>query len=68
MACLTNYTIQCTDKISGKKGCFFFDIEHWKETGEFLAIGPVYPDLESFYSKGETETGIKRQACYIERN
>jgi len=64
MACLTNYTVQCVDVISGEKGCFLFDQEHWAATGEFAAIGPVYPDLDSFYAG---TTPDQRQSCYLER-
>lgn len=68
MACLTNYTIQCRDCITGETGCFFFDETHWQKTGEFKAVGPVYPNLAEFYAMGETDAGIVRRACYLERN
>lgn len=42
MACLMNYTIQCTDVVSGETGCFLFDTAHWQETGEFKAVSPVF--------------------------
>lgn len=64
MACLTNYTIQCVDIVSGKTGCFLFDTDHWQKTGEFKAIGEVYPDLNIFYL---TTTTDQRKACYLER-
>ena len=67
MACLTNYTVQCVDRASGKTGCFFFDESHWQKTGEFIAVGPVYPGLVEFYATGEKDTGILRRACYLER-
>lgn len=44
-----NYTIQCTDQLSGKTGCFLFDEKKWVETGKFFAVGPVYPDLVEFF-------------------
>lgn len=50
---LTNYTVQCTDQISGKVGCFLFDLYKWKATGKFYAVSEVYPDLYEFY-KGTT--------------
>ena len=49
MACLMNYTTQCRDVVSGKTGCFLFDVEHWKKTGEFRATSPVFPSLIEFY-------------------
>jgi len=66
MGCLMNYTVQCTDVISGKKGCFLFDVEHWQRTGEFRAVSPVLPDLDAFY-KWDNAHGIKRKSAYIER-
>jgi len=62
--CLTNYTIQCRDVASGKKGCFLFDTEHWQRTGEFLAISPVYADLDEFYREVPSD---QRKPCYLER-
>lgn len=64
MACLTNYTVQCKDINSGKTGCFFFDIPHWQQTGEFKATSPVYADLNEFYSR---TIPADRQSAYIER-
>jgi hypothetical protein len=64
MACLMNYTIQCVDVVSGKKGCFIFDEEHWQRTGEFKAVSEVYRDLYDFY-KGTTAE--QRQSRYLER-
>lgn len=66
MACLTNYTVQCTDISSGKKGCFLFDIAHWQATGEFKAISPVMPDLDAFYH-WDYANGNNRKSCYVER-
>ena len=64
MACLTNYTIQCKDVASGKTGCFLFDTDHWKKTGEFLAVSEIFPDLDTFY---HGTTSAQRQSCYLER-
>lgn len=64
MVCLTNYTIQCTDVTTGKKGCFFFDQDHWTQTGEFKATGPIYPDLYALYKNTSPE---QRKSCYLER-
>jgi hypothetical protein len=64
MACLTNYTVQCTDITTGKKGCFFFDQTHWQETGEFKATGEIYPDLQTFY---ENTAPKDRKSIYLER-
>ena len=64
MACLTNYTVQCKDVASGETGCFFFDQEHWKATGEFKAVGPVFSDLYAFYAA--TDPG-QRQGSYLVR-
>lgn len=62
--CLTNYCIQCVDVTTGEKGCFLFDQEHWADTGEFKAVGPVFPDLNSFYAGTSPD---KRHSLYIER-
>lgn len=64
MACLTTYTIQCADVDSGKTGCFLYDQKHWQLTGEFKAIGPVYPDLIPFFKNTPKE---KIQGIYLER-
>lgn len=64
MACLTNYAVQCRDVTTGKVGCFFFDLEHWQTTGEFKAIGKVWPDLESFFRGEPAES---RKSIYLER-
>jgi len=64
MACLTNYTVQCTDVVSGLVGCFLFDTMHWQKTGEFKAISPVFSDLAAFYN---ATTHDQRKACYLER-
>lgn len=64
MACLTNYTVQCRDIVSGEIGCFFFDQLHWQQTGEFKAIGKVYSDLDMFYKHTLADD---RKACYLER-
>ena len=64
MACLTNYTVQCTDVTTGETGCFLFDVTHWQATGEFKALSEVYVDLDAFY-RGTTVD--QRKSCYIER-
>lgn len=61
---LMNYTCQCTDQVSGQKGCFLYDVAKWKETGLFYAIGPVYDDLVAFYS---SPCGEKRESIYESR-
>ena len=66
MACLTNYTVQCTDVDSGKTGCFLFDEGHWQRTGEFKAIGAVCRDLDEFY-RWDNAHGQRRAARYLER-
>ena len=50
---MTNYTTQCKDQLSGKVGCFLYDIARYVAEGKFYAIGPVYPDLCSFYKDHE---------------
>ena len=62
MAILTNYAIGCTDIDSGQTGAFLFDVEHWQKTGEFKAIGPVFPGLVEFYA-WDNETGHRRAPC-----
>lgn len=60
---LMNYTIQCHDQLSGKTGCFLFDLKGYERTGLFYAVSPVFPDLNQLY-KGTTEQ--ERQSCYVE--
>ena len=66
MACLMNYTVQCTDITSGETGCFLYDAKHWQETGEFKAIGKVCRDLVEFYA-WDNANGKNRASCYLER-
>lgn len=66
MACLMNYTVQCTDIVSGETGCFLFDTDHWQMTGEFKAISPVMTDLVRFY-EWDNANGKRRADCYLER-
>lgn len=66
MACLTNYTVQCTDVTSATKGCFLFDTDHWIKTGEFKAISPVFPSLVEFF-QWDMANGDARKSCYLER-
>ena len=66
MACLMNYTVQCTDVTTGETGCFLYDTEHWQRTGEFKAIGKVCRDLVEFYA-WDKANGNKRGSCYLER-
>jgi hypothetical protein len=66
VACLTNYAIQCVDVTTGNTGIFLFDTAHWQNTGEFLAISPVFPGLDEFY-KWDNANGNNRKACYLER-
>lgn len=66
MACLTNYTVQCVDVTTGKKGCFLFNTQHWQQTGEFLAVSPVCDGLDEFY-KWDKTNGNNRSSCYLER-
>lgn len=48
--CLNNFTIQCTDTITGLIGCFVFDIERYAQEGKFYATSPIYPSLDALYS------------------
>lgn len=50
-----NYTMQCTDAISGEVGCFFFDIPHWVSTEEFKATSPVFSELSEFFKWAKAE-------------
>ncbi len=67
MACLMNYAVQCRDAVSGEVGCFVFDEDHWKDTGEFRAVSPVFSGLVDFY-RWNNENGRPGKPCYIERN
>lgn len=66
MACLMNYTVQCTDCTTGQLGCFLFDTEHWQRTGQFRPIGPVFYGLTEFY-EWDNANGHNRRSCYLER-
>lgn len=66
MACLMNYTIQCTDVVSGETGCFLFDTAHWQETGEFKAVSPVFPGLSEFFAWDNAQ-GARRESIYLDR-
>lgn len=49
------YCIQCTDKISGKVGCFAYDIAA-KERGEgHKAISEVFPSGIEFFAWAKSE-------------
>ena len=67
MACVTNYTIQCVDVTTGDIGCFLFDIPHWRKTGEFKAISPVFACLTQFFL-WDNENGMSRKDIYITRD
>jgi hypothetical protein len=58
-----NYTIQCTDAISGTVGCFLYDVDKWATTGKFFAVAPVYRDLMDFFQATKPEDIKKR---YVE--
>jgi hypothetical protein len=60
---LTNYTVQCADQISGKTGCFLFDLNKYEKTGKFYAISPVYKDLDDLYKNTNRDD---RKPCYVE--
>ena len=64
MACLTNYTVQCRDATSGETGCFLFDVEHWRQTGEFIALSAVFASLNALYMGTDRD---ERKAIYAER-
>ena len=64
MAILTNYTIQCRDVVSGKTGCFIFDVPHWQRTGELTALSPVFDNLPALYAGTSPED---RKGIYAER-
>ena len=66
MACVTNYTVHCTDVTSGKVGCFIFDVPHWQKTGEFKALSPVFGSLKDFFTWC-ADNGNPRQSIYAER-
>lgn len=66
MACLTNYTIQCTDATTGQTGCFLFDVPHWQKTGEFKAVGPVHQCVSDFF-KWDNANGVQRKSIFVER-
>jgi len=60
---LTNYTVQCKDVLSGKTGCFIFDLGRYQTEGIFYAITPVYKSLTELYEHTRPED---RKACYVE--
>lgn len=66
MACFMNYTVGCIDINTGSKGCFLFDLNYWRYTGEFKAVSPVFSGLGEFYNWDEQNDKL-RSSCYIER-
>jgi hypothetical protein len=66
MACVTNYTTQCTDVTTGKTGCFLFDTERWQRTGEFRAVSPIFPSLIEFF-KWDAANGSRGTSVHLER-
>ena len=44
------FATQCFDQVTGKTGCFFYDIEKYSDTGKFYSIGDVFPGLYPFFS------------------
>lgn len=69
MACLMNYTVQCRDEVSGRVGCFLFDVPRWQKTGLFFAVGPVFPGLAEFYAWDNANglQGQRRESGFWER-
>lgn len=43
-----SYTIQCTDKTSGKVGSFVYDEHQRERDGFFTAISPVFDNFLDF--------------------
>ena len=64
MACLTNYAMGCLDTTSGRTGYFIFNVEHWQLTGEFVAVSPVFDDLDQLYAGTNRN---ERKPIYAER-
>lgn len=64
MACLTNYAMGCMDAKSGNTGYFIFDVPHWQRTGEFVALSPVFSDLDALYAGTSRDD---RKPIYVER-
>jgi hypothetical protein len=60
---LTNYAVQCTEELTGEKGCFIFDLGRYALEGVFYAITPVYKDLEELYKHTDPKD---RKSCYVE--
>ena len=67
MACLMNYTVQCTDAATGAVGCFLFDLPHWQVSGEFRAIGPVFGSLAEFFAWDNANDPPRRESGYWAR-
>lgn len=57
------YCIQCTDKLSGKVGCFAYDIEAYERGEGLKAISEVFPSGIEFYKWADSE-GYKSVGYY----
>lgn len=49
------YCVQCTDRISGKVGCFAYDIAAEANGEGFKAISEVFPSLTEFYDWADSQ-------------
>jgi hypothetical protein len=45
-----HYCCQCTDKTTGKTGCFAYDAKKHIPGERFEAISPIFPSLVEFFS------------------
>ena len=53
-----NYTIQCTDTVSGQVGCFGFDTAEYLAADkplQFKALTPVFPSLVELFTWARAE-------------
>ena len=46
---MANYCTHCTDSDSGIVGCFMYDVEHYQETGKFIATSEIYGSLARLF-------------------
>lgn len=57
------YCIQCTDKLSGKVGCFAYDIEAYERGEGRKAISEVFPSSSELFLWAKKE-GYKSVGYY----
>lgn len=48
---MANYCTHCRDTESGIVGCFMYDVQHYQDTGEFIATSEIYGSLARLFTE-----------------